>query len=152
MADATTGKEYIVLETSTFNHDVNQQTCADLGAQLPEPRDEHDNLFIDSLGSEMLVLGINDNDVEHQWVYDSDGSPVSYTSWGTLTDYPPNPYYNTGDNCVGMYRNHNNDLAGQRSQDWFDFNCNSKPFFEGKSKSLICERSEYIHITAHESI
>ena len=59
---------------------------------MPEPRDEQENLFIDSLGSEMLMLGINDEAVEGTWVFDSDGSPVDWSKpWIQWRDYPGIP-------------------------------------------------------------
>ena len=103
VADPRTGKEYMVLEmsASTLNHDTNQEKCRKIEGHLPEPRDEQDNLFLDSLGAERFVLGINDNKVEGQWVFESDGSPVNWLSWANFQGRESWPRKTNG-NCVSM--------------------------------------------------
>ena len=140
MSDPRTGKKYMVLDTPTLNHDINQQTCRNIGGHLPEPRDEQENLFLDSLASEMFLLGINDSQVEGQWVYASDGSLVVWKSWVNWRDYPDSPRVDRGQNCAGMLRHHNKQHVGHRSQDWFNLPCPSSNYFESKPKSLICEK------------
>ena len=142
MADPRTGKKYIVLETSTLKHDVNQETCVKKGGHLPEPRDEQENLFLDSLGADMFVLGINDKTVEAEWVFDSDGSPLTSLSWVNWRDFPDPPRGGSDANCAFMLRHHNHDLAGHRSQDWTDFPCTSGSYWEIRSKSLVCQKGQ----------
>ena len=140
VADPRTGKKYMVLETTTHDHDINQETCRNIGAHLPEPRDEQENLFLDSLGSDTFVLGITDEAVEGQWVFESDGSPLTWFSWMHYTHYPERPNSGRNGNCAVMTRRTEDHLSGHRSQDWNDFSCNSNPYLEELPKSLICQK------------
>ena len=142
MEDPRTRKEYIVLETSTLHHEMNQETCVKKGGYLPEPRDEQENLFLDSLGADTFVLGINDKAVEGQWVFDSDGSPVNSSSWVKYTNLTDTPRNVTNLNCAVMLRHHNEDLAGHRRQDWQDIPCTSTYYLEGRKKSLVCQKGQ----------
>ena len=135
VTDPRSKKQYIVLETSTLNHDVNQATCRNNGGYLPEPRDEEENLFLDSLGSDKFVLGIRQ--VNGQWVFDSDGSDVNWKSWASWRDYNDPP---RGQDCVAMLRHHGNDWAGSRSQDWFDISCESNDYLNNLPSSLVCQK------------
>ena len=140
MKDPRTGKEYIVVKTSTLKHDVNQEKCKEMGGYLPEPRDELENKFLDSLGSEMFLLGINDEKDEGQWVYNTDGSALYFFSWVNWTRYPDPPREGRDGNCATMLRNQGTTNAGHRSQDWSDRNCESDSWLESRPKSLVCER------------
>ena len=135
VTDPRTKKQYIVLETSTLNHDVNQATCRNNGGYLPEPRDEEENLFLDSLGSDKFVLGIRQ--VNGQWVFDSDESEVTWKSWAHWANYPDPP---RGGACVAMLRNHEQAVEGTRSQDWFDIPCKSKSYLDNRPSSLVCQK------------
>ena len=140
MADPRTGKEYMVLEmsASTLNHDTNQEKCRKIEGHLPEPRDEQDNLFLDSLGAERFVLGINDKKVEGQWVFDSDGSPLTWFSWATYSPWP-----RTGNgHCVSVLCHESKQNAGHRTQDWTNFPCNSNAYIQARPKSLICQKNK----------
>ena len=121
-----------------MDYNTNQQTCKNIGGHLPEPRNEQENLFLNSLGSEMFTLGINDEEVEGQWVFDSDGSPLTWFSWAKFRDYPDAPNGGRNQNCAMMRRNFDSQHVGHRDQDWGDFWCNSKS--QDQPKSLICEQ------------
>ena len=64
-----TGKQYKVLDyAGDFTHDSYQQKCELEGGKLPEPRDQTDNNFLDSLDTDAFVLGIK-KQAEGQWVF-----------------------------------------------------------------------------------
>ena len=64
ITDARTGKQYLVLDTDDIKHDQVQQQCHIHGGFLPEPRDEKDNQFLDSLDTDTFLLGLTDSAVE----------------------------------------------------------------------------------------
>ena len=127
VADPKTGKKYLILETPTLNHDINQKTCKKYNGHLPEPKNEHDNLFLNSLGTETFLLGINDKRVDGQWVFDSDGSIVTWDSW--FVDVKRNG------NCAFMARNY----YSHRPQDWDKIPCTSTAY-DALPKALICQK------------
>ena len=136
VTDPRTKKEYFVRETSTLNHDVNQEICKKNGGILPEPRDEGENLFLDSLGSDKFVLGIRQ--VQGHWVFDSDGSEVNWKSWVNWVNNP-DPPIGRGD-CIIMLRHHGERFAGHRSQDWSDVPCESNDYLNNLPSSLVCQK------------
>ena len=97
ITDPSTGKQYIVLNTTTLNHTVNEDICSNHGGHLPEPKNPQENMFLNNLGSAMFPLGIRR--VEGQWRYDNDGSHVRWMSWASWSHHPPLP---RGDNCVAI--------------------------------------------------
>ena len=70
-----------MLDIDDLVYEDNQRACHDLGGFLPEPRYEVENQFLDNLQTDTFALGMTDRDVEGQWVWDSDGSPVIWTGW-----------------------------------------------------------------------
>ena len=87
MTDARTGKQYIVLETSTLNFDENIATCARYNAILPEPKTEEENNFLDSLDAETFPLG-------RKFIVNIDGQSLSLFPFATKLkqiggDYTP---------------------------------------------------------------
>ena len=56
--DPRTKKQYAILSASKQNYDINEAQCAAIGMFLPEPRDEQENDFLDSLNPYMFVLGM----------------------------------------------------------------------------------------------
>ena len=129
-----------MLDTDDLVHDDNQQVCHDLGGFLPEPRDEGENQFLDSLGTGTFVLGLTDRDVEGQWIWDSDGSPVTWKSWIVWHSGLSEPYGGERENCAVMAKQLASDQAGHRSEGWADYPCQSIKY-EGQPKpSLVCER------------
>ena len=137
VTDLRTGKQYIVLDTNTLNHDVNQATCSNIGGHLPEPKDEQENLFLDSLGSDKFVMGIKQ--VQDEWVFVTDGSPVTWKSWVSWRDYPDPPRGGSF-HCVAMLRTHGTTWVGSRSQDWFDLPCESSSYLDNLPTSLVCQK------------
>ena len=117
----------------SFSHDRYQDLCQNLGGKLPEPRNEKENKFLETLTTHPLekldtsnfVLGINDKEVEGQWVFDSDNSQVTWFDWAENGGIPKDrtPY-----NCVFM------------NLDWRDYKCESSPIFDAQRKHLVCER------------
>ena len=99
-------------------------------------------MFLNSLNSDTFVLGINDEKIEGHWVYDSDGSPVTWTSWVKYRDYHDPPKQGREGNCAVMLRLTEKNVAGHRPQDWTDFKCssNSSGYHESRPKSLICQK------------
>ena len=141
MTDRITGKEYIVLEKSTFtlNSHVNQQKCHNIGGKLPEPKNEHENLFLDRFNTERFLLGIHRNAAD-QWAFDSDNSLLTFQSWVHWKGYPSWPRTENG-NCVSMLRNSGKDNRGHRTRDWANNDCASNDFLDARPRSLICEKA-----------
>ena len=127
VTDERTGKQYIVQDTDDLVYDVNKQACQNLGGFLPEPRDEAENQFLDSLGSDMFTLGMTDRVVEGQWVWESDGSPVTWTGWVRLGTNDPEP--------VIVLRRLNSHYAGHRTDGWADIPCDSIHFVRSNPRS-----------------
>ena len=132
-----TGKQYLVLDTDDLVHDDNQQVCHSHGGHLPEPRDVTENQFLDSLGTEMFTLGMTDLLVEGQWVWDSDGSPVTWAGW-----IFSEPNGGTGENSALMVRNMYSSYAEHKSDGWIDYGYakDKKLSSDSNPKSLICQR------------
>ena len=140
ITDPRTLKQYLVLDTYTLSHDDLQHICDTHGGFLPEPRGEADNQFLNSLATDSFFLGMTDTADEGQWVWDSDGSPVTWTNW-----IFEEPNGGRGENCVMMFRQFMSDSNGHRTDGWNDLPCQSN---ENRG-SLICERSlgSYTHLT-----
>ena len=140
MRDHQTQKEYIILErlTSTLSRNTNQQKCRNIGGKLPEPKNEHENLFLDGLDAYRFVLGIKR--YGGQWVFDIDGSYyVRWFSWASWTDYEPWPREGHGD-CVSMICEVNNIYSGHRPQDWVNSPCEHSSHYDQQGKSLVCQK------------
>ena len=137
--DPNTGKQYLIPHKGSFAHDVYRDLCKRHGAKLPEPHNEEENDFLDSLNTEMFVLGINDKEVVGQWRFDSDNSPVTWFNWAQK-DGIPNRWPNA--NCAHMLRNvgDNNHWSGYSKKSWSNYICESVPFYDTKRKQLVCER------------
>ena len=120
----------MVLGTTTLAHDVNKDLCLQHGGILPEPLSQEENEFLNSLGSDMFVLGMSDKGTEDSWVWDSNGTPVVYTNW-----YGSEPAGGTRENCAVMFRNYESGGAF-----WGDLPCSSSTYMESKKKSLICQK------------
>ena len=142
MADESTGKQYLVLDTNHLAHDDLQQECHNLGGFLPEPRNEQENTFLDSLGVDTFVLGMTDRDVEGQWVWESDGSLVSWTRWvqwiASNGGIPQEPDGGAREGCALMMRQTVSHRRGHRPDGWIDFSC---PYLRSLPKNLICQRN-----------
>ena len=109
----------------SFSHDRCQDLCQNLGGKLPEPRNEIENNFLDSLDICNFVLGINDKEVEGQWVFDSDNTKVTWFDWEI---YGGIPNGGTTQNCAFMHHN------------WADYKCESTSFYDVQKRQLVCER------------
>ena len=137
VTDGQTGKQYMVLNTDNFKYDEIQQMCHNHGGFLPEPRDQRENLFLDSLGTEMFVLGMTDRLQEGRWIWESDQTPVTWTGW-IFTE----PNGGSSANCAVMTGTRYSQHEGHRTDGWIDYNCNSREEFgRNTSKSLICQRN-----------
>ena len=129
----------MILDTTTLAHDVGQARCQQHGGMLPEPRSQQENDFLDQLGTEMFVLGMNDKVTEGVWRWDSDGSEVIFQNWEP--GQPGNGADSLGlpEHCAVMER----DYAKRRgipSSSWGDLPCSSDSHMDGQPKSLICQR------------
>ena len=137
--DSRTGKQYLVIDLSgDFSHDRYRDLCERQGARLPEPRNEEENNFLDSLDTEMFVLGINDKEVEGHWVFDSDNSSVTWFNWAK---YDGIPNGGTEDNCVYMVRNFHSSKTRHTKTSWSDYPCTSTWNYDGAEKQIVCERA-----------
>ena len=130
-----------MLETNDLVHDDNQQMCQDLGGFLPEPRDEKENQFLDSLDADTFLLGLTDKVSEGHWVWDSDGSPVSWASWLMSLNGIKEPDGGLQQNCVAMIRKWQSHKPGHRSEGWFDIYCPSYEDLKNIPTSLVCQRN-----------
>ena len=126
-----------MLNTTTLTHDVAKTKCQQHGGILPEPRSQQENNFLDGLGTEMFLLGMNDKGTEGVWVYDRDGSEVKFTNW-----WPGKPGHEDGllgleEDCAVMMKNYRNG-----SDKWSDRPCSTTgiTYLEREKKSLICQR------------
>ena len=136
VTDAKTGKQYTVLETSTFNFDHNKGLCASYNAMLPEPKSEEENNFLDSLNAQTFPLGLNDKEEKGVWRWGSDSSLVQWSYWAKFkTD--PNPDGKRRWNCVAMVRHYLQDdrITGRTS--WVDIPCEKEPI---AAKNLVCQK------------
>ena len=97
-------------------------------------------MFLNNLHSDMFILGINDRQVEGQWVFDTDGSPLTWFSWADFQNDRDPPKEGTAGNCAMMMRHQGRNYAGHRPQDWHDINCHNSTGDEPDDKSLVCER------------
>ena len=131
-----------MLDTDELVYDVNKQTCHNLGAFLPEPRNERENKFLDSLGANTFLLGLTDQVSEGQWIWYTDGSTVTWESWITWADDSPRePNGVLEENCMVMARNWLSDKAGHRSEGWIDTACLSHENYRNMPTSLVCQRN-----------
>ena len=90
----------------------------------------------------MFLLGLTDRDVEGQWVWASDGTPVTWTSWIEWKHKKHAPNGGSRENCAHMMRTNAIGLAGHRSEGWGDDNCDGNDYFGNVVKtSLICQRN-----------
>ena len=112
--------------------------CLRIGGKLPEPRDEGENDFLASLDTDMFVLGINDKQVEGHWVFDSDGSQVTWFSWAQYADTAPND--GPAGNCAYVIRELNDHHSGHTKKSWEDKRCGYYSFYDSYDKQLVCER------------
>ena len=130
--DTRTGEKYLVLDTNTLSHDDNLDKCLQHGGILPEPRSQEENEFLNSLNSDLFVLGMSDRDTEDTWVWDSDVTPVVWQNWQS-----DDPGGGPGENCAVMLRNYGNSGAL-----WGDVACLSHVYMDAKDKQLICQKSK----------
>ena len=72
--DPMTGKQYLV-------KDLAVSLAQKRYRRLLEPRDEGENNFLDSLNTDNFGPGMNGKVVDGQWVWESDGSPVTWFHW-----------------------------------------------------------------------
>ena len=126
---------------NTLSHDFWQDLCKQQGGILPEPRDEAENDFLDSLDAQMFVLGINDKKVEGQWVFDSDNTSVEWVNWA---QYGSVNNRNSEDNCVFMVRHslifENENTNGHTPKSWSDYRCESRLKRDEEPKQLVCQK------------
>ena len=115
-----------MLDTDDLVYDDNQQVCQDLGGFLPEPRDERENQFLFSLDAETFSLGMTDRLQEGEWLWDSDGQPVTWTKW-----ISKEPNGKNRENCVAVWTD----------GEWQDVSCLSNHNIRARSTRLICQRN-----------
>ena len=114
------------METTTLNYDSVTRMCRNIGAILPEPRSERERDFLRNLTSDNFLLGLRDTQTDGQWVWDSDGTALAWTSW-----LSGEPNGGTSENCV----------RDRRDYDWHDVTCD----YVSKVKtniSVVCEKGK----------
>ena len=141
ITDGQTGKQYLVLDTDDLVYDVIQQVCHNHGGFLPEPREEEENSFLDSLDTDTFALGMTDRKVEGQWIWDSDGSPVIGMNWIEWSSGVNEPNGGTNQNCALMIRQAEIHEGGHIPDGWADYPCNSSDNLRSLPKNLICQRN-----------
>ena len=122
------------MNVTTLVNDVVTDLCAAKEAILPEPRSEAENNFLVDLEGELSPLGMNDDEVEGTWVWDSDGSPVGFSNFesGEGRD-------GADENCALLGRHVQKDT--KMLNVWHDYKCGSEDWFESRpTKRLICQR------------
>ena len=142
--DNRTGKGYMILHTESLDHKISQAKCQLLGGKLPEPRDEKENQFVNELGTNIFLLGINKIKGD-EWRFDSDGSRVIYNNWE-----PGHPdSEKTGKDCAIMERSH---LFPQGHRNlpatWIDVSCKpgGQSEYSDRTKHLVCESAGGMYI------
>ena len=135
ITDPRTRKQYLKLNTGHFKHDDIQKKCYDHGGFLPEPRDEQENDFFDSLDSKPFALGMSDRDSEGTWLWESDGARVGFTLW-----YGGRPQGGNRQNCANTY-GVQREKYDRYNDNWETYPCGSRDWMEDNDKSLICQRN-----------
>ena len=138
----------MILPIHTLDHGVGRDICKKYGGMLPEPREDKENQFLDHLDTNMFVLGMNNNNQDQVYVWDSDGTHVQFSRW--LNDKP----INSDTYCVIMMRNlatketHNSDR-------WMQIPCNGEGVKVDDSYndiSLICQRDTGVCISIYHDV
>ena len=141
ITDKRTGNQYLVLDIHDLVYDHLQQVCQDHGGFLPEPKDEQENQFLDSLNTDMFTLGMTDRKVEGQWIWESDGSPVSWANWVTWSSGVVEPNGGRRQNCAMVLQQTEGHAGGHRADGWSDYPCQSTPYIRRLRRHLICQRN-----------
>ena len=140
VTDGNTGKQYLVLATSTLDVLENTKTCASHNAILPEPRTEAENNFLDSLNAQAFPLGMDDVDQEGVWRWNSDGSPVTWQYWAKFSvSNGAEPNGGGGENCVVMVKHIYQEKRLTSTASWGDVRCQGQQI---SPKSLVCQKPE----------
>ena len=151
--DPNSTKEYIILkinkdddeEEDEYNYNDLKQRCSEEGAILPEPRNEEENHFLDSLGASTFFLGITYDNKDHMWSFASDHVNLTYESWAKfktgISKYPSN---REDHNCVVMVRGLRSGDDGHKTSDWINVPCDDPRDIVPRSviKSIVCEKAE----------
>ena len=83
------GNSFYKIYRSSMTYLAAKAKCESDGATLATPRSDAENdFFVGLLPGENIWIGINDIDQEGRFIYDSDGSDVSYTKWNTASGEP----------------------------------------------------------------
>ena len=138
--DTRTGKQYMVIQSGPKSFSESQTMCTELGGYLPEPRDELENNFLDSLTYNIFFLGMTDSVVEGDWRWRTDFTQVTWKNWVHWTNYADPPNGGTKENCAMMLKQINKGMEGHSTKAWADFVC-SKRIDE---MSVVCEKGEDI--------
>ena len=114
-----------------------QRICNEFGGKLPEPRDEGENDFLDSLNTEMFNLGMKYKQEEAQWLWETDGSTVAWFKWTVWKSGNSEPDGYETENCVVSMNKPAAAVRGDNKGVWGDYPCNSDTTQERK---LICQK------------
>ena len=117
-------------------HDANQEICLQHGGILPEPRSQEENDFLNSLNTNMFLLGLRDVVTDGSWLWDSDGTPVLYTNWR-----PDQPDGGNRENCAFVNMDRKN-----LGPVWDDFLCVSRRYLDDRNNSLICQKNKGVWV------
>ena len=133
-------KQYMVVESARKNFYESRTICKNLGGMLPEPRNELDNNFLDSISYKSFYLGMRDSSVEGYWAFESDYSKVAWKNWVRWSDHANPPNGGTNENCAIMLKDYNKNEGGHNPKAWVDIKC-SQPIGE---MDVICEKGDDI--------
>ena len=127
VTDTSSGKQYVDLNTAETSHQKATELCQAVGGRLPQPRNQEENDFLNNMQTIIFFLGMTDTASEGRWVWDSDGSAVSWTLWKS-----GEPDGGSVQNCASMLRNVAA-VAGDRER-WASGGC------EKQHKTAVCEK------------
>ena len=135
-----------MLGTDSLIHDDLQQVCQNHGGYLPEPKDENENNFLNDLGTGAFLLGMTDTATDGTWVWDSDGTEVTWSLWQPWGE----PNGGDGESCVMMAKSWWDSYGGHNPRAWGDIACDfSAALINSRSVNLVCERNPGLFTLYH---
>ena len=83
---------------------------------------------------------MTDQASEGQWVWESDGSPVTWYNWVKWSGEAKRPNGGRKENCMFVVQSYRQDKSGHDSKAWEDHKCESEDALERLPKSLVCQK------------
>ena len=85
-------------------------------------------------------LGLNDQEEEGVWRWNSDGSLVTWFVWAEYEGTGHDPDGGRGQNCVAMSKGYYDHKRITTSETWIDFTCDH---YNLNDKRLVCQKGMY---------